>query len=176
MKTLTGILFWTLTGLMICNLVLVACFAWLKYEFHQHALGEVTPIISGVEVDGSQWHSQPASCRVIRVTEDDCQYCRSDEASYAAFRQAATQVSCEILEIAPRAGDMRKDARDGVVQLKYIDVDIGPSMFPLMTPMTFILDGNWKVKWMRRGTFSELALEDGIRALQEGKKMKRGRH
>lgn len=166
MKRLTGVLLWALAGLVVCNLVFAALFLKLKHEFHQYALGEVAPILSGVRVDGSQWQAQPASCRVIRITDDSCQFCRSDEPSYAAFRQVATQASCEIIEIAPRAGDMRQSARDGVVQLKYIDVDMGPAIFPMMTPMTFILDGNWKVKWMRRGTFSKSALEDGTRALK----------
>lgn len=152
---------------MICNLVLVACFLLLKHEYRQLDLGKVSRIASGVKVDGSRWHATPASCRIIRVTSDDCPFCRSDETAYAALRRAARQVRCEVVEIAPRAGDMKENARDGVVQLKYIDADMGASIFPLITPMTFILDGNWEVKWMRRGAFSESALEDGIRALQK---------
>lgn len=166
MNKLTNVLVWTLIGLVACNLILAAISFRLKYELYQHAKGEVVSLVSGVRVDGSPWRASPASCHVLRITSDNCPYCKSDHDAYMAFRQAARQTSCEIVELAPRAGEMREDAREGVTQLKYIDADLGPAIFPLATPMTFVLDGNWKVKWMRRGTFSAATLDDGIQALQ----------
>lgn len=166
MTKLARLLGWSLIGASVCNLVLAADIFYRRSELRRNESGATIPMISGVRLNGESWRASLASCRVIRITKDDCPYCRLDKSAYAEFVQAAKQADCEILELAPRAGDMSEDVREGIVQLKYIDTDLGPSVFPIGTPMTIVVDATWKVKWKRLGAFSSSSLKDGIRVLQ----------
>lgn len=155
-----------LVGVLACNAVLAAHIFALKRELYGHGLDAVVSLISGVRIDGERWVSSQSACHVIRFTADECPYCRSDEAAYAAFINAARQASCEIVELAPKAGGIRERSREGVVQLKFIDQDLGPSIFPLVTPQTIVLNRDRAVKWMRRGAFSASSLDEGITVIK----------
>jgi hypothetical protein len=60
---------------------------------------------------------------------------------------------------------MAYDPRPGVVQLKYVDADIGSALFPFVTPQTIILDADWSVRMTRRGVFDESSLASSIALL-----------
>lgn len=136
------------------------------------------PAFSGVDVEGVAWHAKGGPCRVIRITDDNCAFCKKDKPSYARFVEAARHASCEVIEIAPMAGKMAADPRSGVVQLRYIDADIGVATAPFATPQTVIVDGNWKLKWNRRGIFDEKSLVASLAVLDSlgaGTKLMAGR-
>lgn len=88
-----------------------------------------------------------------------------DKPSYEKVLQAARAASCEIIELAPTAGKMSEDNRPGVVQLKFVDVDVGAVLAPFATPQTVILDANWAQKFNRRGAFDDKALAENLSVL-----------
>jgi hypothetical protein len=123
------------------------------------------PVLSGVGVNGEEWKAGDKPCHVLRVTRDDCPYCAKDKPKYDAFLDAARQANCEIVEIAPQAGGMAANPRPGVTQLKFVDNALGSTVYPFVTPQTVVLDGQWNVRWQRRGIFSDDSLVRGISVL-----------
>src|SRR5690606_31447194 len=162
---------WTLVGLMITNIASAACYFILQKELRQTrepppaVMGSVFPVFSGVDVQGQKWESHDAPCHVLRITDDSCSFCKKDKPSYDAFLDAARQASCEIIELAPRAGGMTYYPRPGVVQLKFVDADVGAALFPFATPHTVILDRKWTLQSSRRGIFDEKSLASSVALL-----------
>jgi hypothetical protein len=121
-------------------------------------IGDAFPRFSGVDLHGARWASADPPCRIVRMTDDNCPYCRQDAPSYASLLKAAAAASCEVIELAPQAGTMKYDPRPGVVQLKYIDADMSAVMFPFVTPQTVVLDRDWSLRMSRRGAFDDKSL------------------
>jgi hypothetical protein len=157
---------------MVTNLAGIAYYQYLKLQAAKtreppvSATGSKFPVFSGVDVQGAQWQAGDAPCRVIRVTDDSCSFCKKDEPAYEAVLDAARRASCEIVELAPKAGSMAHNPRPSVVQLKFIDTDVGDVLSPFVTPQTAILDRSWSLRMHRRGMFDDKSLADGIALLR----------
>jgi hypothetical protein len=130
------------------------------------AVGKEFPLFSGVDIQGDKWAPRDAPCRLIRIADDRCAYCKKDQPSYDKVLDAARHAACEIIEMAPQAGGMAYDPRPGVVQLKFIDVDVGSVLFPFVTPQTVILDRNWSVRMTKRGIFNDQSLASSLALLE----------
>lgn len=129
--------------------------------------GAVFPAFSGVDVQGVSWESGDVPCRIIRITDDNCEFCKTDKPFYGQVLDAARRASCELIELAPRAGGMAHDPRGGVVQLKFVDTDIGSLLFPFATPQTIIVDQDWRVRMTNRGVLNEMSVARAIALLRE---------
>jgi hypothetical protein len=125
-------------------------------------IGAKFPKFSGVDVRDVKWEARDAPCRVIRVTDDQCVYCSKDKASYDAIVDAAQAVSCEVIELSPRAGGIAGDDRPGVVQLKFVNADLGLFLAPFVTPETIILDRSWSLQLAQRGMFDDETLASSL--------------
>ena len=172
MKVWSRIATWSLVGLITANVAGAACYIVLQKQLLRSrrpqpslAVGEQFPAFSGVDVRGARWESKNPPCRVIRIADDSCAYCKKDKPSYEKFVDAARRASCEVVEMSPRAGGMADNPRPGIVQLKYVDADVGAPLFPFVTPQTIILDRDWSVKWTRRGIFDDKSLAASISLL-----------
>jgi hypothetical protein len=124
------------------------------------------PAIAGIGVDGSTRAERQARCYVIRSTADDCPYCTADYPSYMRFTHAANEAGCDIVAIAPRAGQLSATAGEEGHELEFVAMDLGDALYPYLTPQTVVLDAARKVRWHRQGIFDEPSLRDGIAALQ----------
>ena len=171
MKRWSSIAAWGLVVLIALNSVGTVCYFLLRGQLQTArsaqtlAEGDRFPKFSGMDVRGTSWEPRTASCHVIRIAEDHCGYCKKDKPSYDRLLDAARRDSCEIIEIAPAADGMAYDPRPGVVQLKYVNADIGSVLFPFVTPQTIILDSNWSVKMTRRGVFNDESLASSVALL-----------
>ncbi len=168
----SGVFKYALIGVMTIN---IAGTAWYLVQRNQlrglqkppaSVEGSKFPAFAGVDLKGVKWQPQDAPCRVVRITDDDCVYCMKDKPAYTTILDAARAASCEIIEMSPRAGRMAEDKRPGVVQLKFVDTNIAPAIFPFATPQTLILNRDWVVDWSRRGILDEKALALGLSALR----------
>jgi hypothetical protein len=163
---------WLLVGATILNIAGVATYFLLKEEIRQAKprptlrRGDSFPRFSGIDLQGLEWISRDAPCRVIRISDDNCSYCRQDKAFYDAILGAAAEASCEAIEIAPTAGGMAEDLRPGVVQLRFVDTDVGAVLFPFVTPQTIVLDQGWTVRKTIRGALDENSRADTIALLR----------
>jgi hypothetical protein len=129
----------------------------VRYELRQLEFGRPIEGLSGIDLHGKNWvSSASAPCHVVRVTRDECIYCALDKPSYVELIDEALKYRCEIVEIAPRPGQMRENQRTGVVQLKYVDYDLGRGRY--VTPETFVLDKRLSVRWSRRGAMDATSL------------------
>lgn len=162
---------WGLAGLMVFNIAALGYYLVLQKRLDEvkeppvSAVGGRFPTFSGVAITGAKWEAADAPCRIVRVTSDNCPYCDSDRSSYETFVAAARLASCEIVEVSPKAGNMTLDPRPGIVQLKFVDADLGPVLAPFVTPQTIILDRNWTLQWTRRGMFDEKSLASSVALL-----------
>lgn len=171
MKILEKLGTWAVLGLMSFNVVAMGCVLLLQKKLDgvrepvASVVGGRFPAFSGVELSGAMWEAGDAPCRVVRVTADNCAYCDRDKPSYETLLSAALLASCEIIELAPKAGQMSSAPRPGVVQIKFVDTDLGPVLAPFATPHTVILDRDWTIKWTRRGMFDQDSLADSVALL-----------
>lgn len=120
------------------------------------------PRFEGVDMEGNWWVPSGGSCLVVRMTDDACAYCKKDAPAYESVLSAASSASCEVVEIAPNAGAVGYSPHAGIVQLKYVDSDLSQVMFPFVTPQTVILDRNWSIRLVRRGTFDRKSLATAV--------------
>lgn len=172
MKNWSRIAGWGLAGLITLNIAGAAYYFVLQSQIRgaqpkpSMVAGSIFPEFSGTDVMGSKWTAGAAPCRVIRITDDRCPYCEKDKPSYEKLVEAARNTSCEVIELAPQAGGMAHDPRPGVVQLKYVDADVGSVLYPFATPQTIILDRDWSVRMTRRGMFDEQSLASTLALLE----------
>jgi thiol-disulfide isomerase/thioredoxin len=160
-----------LTGLIAANVGAAASHFVLNNKI-QNAKPEAQltehnrlPFKSGVDVRGVKWEARDTPCRIVRIADDHCPYCKKDKPSYEKLVDAARRASCEIIEIAPQANGMAYDPRPDIVQLKFVDADIGEMLWPFATSQTIILDRDWSVKMTHRGTFDDRSLTDSLALL-----------
>jgi hypothetical protein len=172
MKIWSRIAGWGLAGLITLNIAGTAYYFVLQQQIRQvqpkpsMVVGDHFPPLSGTDVQGVKWWAGNAPCRVVRIADDRCPYCEKDKPSYEKLVDAAQRTSCEVIEIAPQAGGMAYDPRPGVVQLKYVDADVGSALYPFATPQTIILDRDWSVRMTRRGMFDEQSLASTLALLE----------
>lgn len=161
-----------LAGVFIINAAATVGYFVLHWQLHKAqpraslTVGEKFPFLSGVDVRGEKWEPQDARCRVIRITDDSCSFCNRDKPSYGAILEVASRASCEVIEVAPQAGGLAYEPHPGVVQLKFVDSDVGSVLYPFVTPQTIIVDQNWTVKMTRRGMFDGRSLASAMEALR----------
>ena len=162
---------WCLCGLMASNIAGVSYYVAVEKRIagiRRPAVTEVGgtfPAFSGIDLHGARCNSQDPPCRVIRITDDNCSFCKRDQASYQKLVSAAHRASCEIVEMSPKAGRMADAPGRGIIQLQYVDTDIGSVLAPFATPHTVLLDREWSLAWGRRGALDEGSVADALAAL-----------
>jgi hypothetical protein len=167
----TKLIKYLLMALMAINIIGVAIYIGLRFHISDIrpkpalTVGTSFPAFTGIDVDGDYWVPSAARCRLIRVTDDDCSFCESDQPAYQSLVNAAAAESCEIIEIGPRATGIGRKPAHGVTQLKMVNADIGSVLFPFATPQTIIVDENWVVRLTRRGTLDKRSIRNGLKVL-----------
>lgn len=129
-----------------------------------YEIGEVFPPLSGYSIDMQYVPAAFAPCRLIRVTADNCPYCRADQDEYGSLLDEARRANCQLATVGPRAGDVALQPDTGIVQLRYVDLRLGRALDPFGTPQTILLDASGRVVWHHRGPLKE---QDRRRATQE---------
>lgn len=155
-------------GVTFVNVVLAAGFIVVKQKLREFSQAAAIPSLSGIDVHSNEpWYSVESPCYVLRMTRDDCFACTMDELPYSTFLSSARKAACEIVEVSPTVGGISPNSRrNGVVQLKYVGVDLGPAVLPFATPYTAIINNERKVEWSRLGAFDRRALSEGIATLE----------
>lgn len=125
-------------------------------------IGAQLVVSSGVDLQGDTWKSQQAPCTILRITDDECVFCKRDSVSYERIVDAARRSSCDVIEIAPVAQGMAYAPRPGVTQLQFVDRDVVTALYPFVTPQTIILDNHWVVRMTKRGVFDDDSLAEGL--------------
>jgi thiol-disulfide isomerase/thioredoxin len=158
---------WVMGFMLLVNGVLLGAYAVLNSSTSSvYPADQQFPAIAGIGVDGSTRQGRDSRCYVIRITADNCPYCKLDYPAYTRFARAADQAGCDLVAVAPRAGQMSATAGEEDRQLTFVAMDLGEALYPFLTPQTIVLDAARKVRWHRQGTFDEPALQDGIAVLQ----------
>lgn len=172
MKNWSRIATWSLLGLLAGNVLGTGYYFVLKHKIAEVRrppvveVGDDFPEFSGVDLRGMKWVSHGAPCRVLRITDDQCSFCKKDKPSYTKLLEAARRASCDIIEVAPKAGSLALDPRPGVVQLKFIDADLGSVVGAFVTPQTVVVDRDWKLLSNRRGIFDDKSLVGAVALLE----------
>lgn len=164
MSNLAPLLTRAFIGAIFINLMFVLCYIFLSRE-PRYAPGSVFPPIAGVGLDGRMQPDRVASCYLIRVTADNCEYCKADQPAYTRIVEAAHGAGCDTLSLAPLVGLMAPRPDGDVRQLGLVTMEFGASLYPSMTPQTILLDGDRRVIWSVLGALANGDASDGIEAI-----------
>lgn len=142
----TSLLKLVFVNLLLINIALVAGYLLLRQQLGYYDRGRLFPAVAGADLRGRAWEAGESTCYVIRVTADDCPYCREDAPLFSEIADAALNEDCSVVSIAPRAGEMA-EVSGKVQQLKYISMDLGGLLNPFITPQTIVLDAERRLEW-----------------------------
>jgi hypothetical protein len=157
---------WGIAVAVVLEIGLVSAYAILNDKLQVYYIGTQFPEIAGIDLDGEMRKVTKADCYVIRITSDFCAHCRADQPAYEEITNASRAAACQIVEVAPLAGDMASRPRDAVTQLKYVDMPLAKALYPYVTPQTIVLDADRKVKWKRVGKLTKETLASAIAVLE----------
>ena len=129
-------------------------------------VGQSFPIPSGYQLDGRYLSGTPAACFVVRVTADECPYCKQDLAHYSTLTERATAHGCRIVELSPRVGQMAPRAGTPAIQLQYVDMALGRTLNPYATPQTILLNRDGRMAWQRQGAMDDEDLGAALDSLR----------
>jgi hypothetical protein len=151
----------------LCSVALLELGVFVSAEraAEVYRIGSPFPIPSGFLLDGAYLQPTRAHCYLIRITADACPYCKQDEARYSSLAAKARALGCEVIAVAPRAGQMAPMHGGPAVQLKYVDMRLGTILDPFLTPQTILLDEAGRVAWERQGSMSDRDQQAAARAL-----------
>lgn len=173
MNSVSKIVSSSLICLIVANIAGTAWYFMLQRDIRSSkpraslAEGSQFRLHSGIDVQGGTWKARDVPCRVIRVTDDHCLFCKRDAPSYGKIADAARLSRCEIIEISPLAQTMAFNPRPSVTQLQFVAGDVGTALYPFVTPQTIIVDKNWYVKMTKRGGFDQTSLTKAISLISE---------
>ena len=132
--------------------------------------GQAFAVPSGYLLNGTYLRDTPASCFVIRVTADSCPYCQRDREPYTQLARQASLAGCRVIAVAPRAGQMAPNPLEPGVQLQYVDMKVGRTLNPFMTPQTIVLDGRGRMAWQRQGAMDMQDVGEALSTLDAMRK------
>ena len=153
-------------GLGVVAAVQLATLLFLRRVERIYDVGQVFPPPFGYSIDMRHLPPVEAPCYLIRVTSDDCVYCRLDQAVYQRVVDEAQRAECQVTEIGPRVGQVAIRPAAEVVQLQYVDMSFARSLDPFATPQTILLDPAGAVVWHRQGALAETDLARAVRDIR----------
>ena len=130
-----------------------------------YELGQPFPQIFGYSIDMRYVPPAEAPCHLIRITDDDCPYCREDQIEYGRLVAEAQHAGCRLTTIGPKTGDVALQPGTGGLQLQYIDMRLGRALDPWSTPQAILLDASRHVVWHRQGPITERQAERAMRKI-----------
>lgn len=152
-------------ALIITNCVELGLFFKFRNDARIYRPGVRFPRPSGYLMDKSYFTEDLAPCFLIRVSSDECPYCRLDQDPYALFVQQARQKGCRPLILTPVAGKKLVVNSEEALQLQYVDMRLGRALNAFMTPQTILLDAEGRLVWAWEGTMDDRALARALKAL-----------
>ena len=156
-------------ALCVVATIELGSFVVMRKAADVYRAGQSFPIPSGYQLDGRYLSGTPAACFVVRVTADECPYCKQDLAHYSTLTQRATEHGCRIIELSPRVGQMAPRAGTPAIQLQYVDMALGRALNPYATPQTILLNRDGRMTWQRQGAMDDEdigAALDSLRGLR----------
>ena len=155
----------TISSLFVLLLCLMVGLVWLRRTDGVDRTGQTIPMLAGYSVDATYLEVAPGQCTVIRVTSDDCPYCKQDQRQYEHVVADARRRHCSIAIVGPRVGDITMTSGGGVRPLQYVDLGVGRALMPFLTPQTILVDASRRLVWQRQGALNDDDVLTASRAL-----------
>lgn len=154
-------------ALIIANGAGIAFFYVIRSRAGLYAIRSTFPTPSGYGLDKRFIPPTAAPCYLLRITANGCPYCRADRPWYGQLLETARGARCEVLAIAPRAGDdpAHEAPPESPLELQFVDMNLGRVVIPYTVPQTILLDRLGRVLWYRVGSMDPDALKNGLTAL-----------
>lgn len=143
---------------------------WLEEE-GLPGIGGALPVLFGYTSFGSPVKAgHLGTCSLIRYAEASCEACVRDAGEFAKAARLASQEGCTVLNVAPFSGAssaLLRLSRTGSRPIVYLPYG-WPAVVPLRsTPTTLLVDGEWRLAWIRSGSIEPAALSSLERALHK---------
>jgi hypothetical protein len=159
------IMTWLIVAGLGVNVALMALHAVLVRRTQIYHEGQLFPPITGIRLDDTESASVQPPCVLIRITSDDCRFCKLDYPAYAEIAVAAAANGCELFAIAPVSGQMAPSASERAQQLKYVSMELGEALYPKITPQTILLDRDRRATWLHVGAMNKSEVDRAITAI-----------
>jgi hypothetical protein len=151
-------------ALLAIVLILIGTLALFRQMDGDYSIGQAIPLAEGFSIDGAPVEVPRGKCTLIRVTSDNCPYCQKDQPQYKRLIDKAKQMSCSVVTLGPRVGDISKESVGDAMSLQYVDFAVGRALMPFRTPQTLILDASRGLVWQRQGALDDSDLGAALQA------------
>jgi len=153
-------------ALVVSNILeLVFCLK-IRKDSSLYASNTRMSLPSGYLTDHRFATAGPAPCYLVRLSSDNCRFCRLDKAEYARLVEQAEKTRCRVIILAPQLGQTNEyGAGSDAMQFQFIDMSFGRELNPFITPQTLLLDRGGRIVWDREGSIDADSLSSGLRAI-----------
>jgi hypothetical protein len=151
--------------LLVIVALLFGSFAWLKQIDGVYRTGQTIPLGAGLAVDLTHVEVPVGRCLLVRVTADQCPYCKQDQPQYAQLKAKALEANCGIVAVGPREGALGTSSPVDTLSLQYVDFEFGRALMPFLTPQTLVVDGSRRLLWQRQGALNDNDVSSALRTL-----------
>ena len=152
-------------GLLAVVAVLLGALLWLKQIDGVYSAGQTIPFDTGFAVDLTRVATPRGRCLLVRVTADQCEYCKQDQDQYVRLLAKAKEANCDAIALGPRKSALGTTSRVGTLSLTHVDFAVGRALMPFVTPQTLVVDANRRLVWQRQGALKDDDLNSASRAL-----------
>jgi hypothetical protein len=133
--------------------------------------GVIIGPVTGVDSQGNvvtESAARAAPCHVVRYTSIHCQYCRKDEPSWTSFEKMLRERGCDSTILAPMASDLPKNPTPRPNQRIFpvVAASVAQQTVLAATPITIVLDHDWKVVWSAAGMLQPQDMESALSSLR----------
>jgi hypothetical protein len=153
-------------ALIVINALEIGLFFAIRNRATLYGSDVSFPVPSGYLWDRTFMVADSAPCYLIRVSADACPYCRLDQRQFTELAHRAQDVQCKTILVAPKTGQIKWRAGEGrTMQLQYVDMKLGRTLYPFLTPQTILLSGEGRIIWAQEGSMDDQALSVALSAL-----------
>lgn len=156
----------TIVVLLALVSLLMVGLMWLRATDGVYETGQIIPELAGYSVDATYLQPPRGQCTFVRLTADNCPYCKQDQRQYERLVAEARRKNCSIAIVGPRVGDITMDSGGGVRPLQYVDLEVGRALSPLLTPQTLVVDASRRLVWHRQGALNDDDVTAAVRAFE----------
>lgn len=130
-----------------------------------YEIGQGMPLNIAYSIDGDPVPIPVRKCIVVRLTSDQCQYCKQDQAQYDRLASAAALQHCAAATIGPRYGDLEVPSTQGPPPIQYVDLPLARALMPFSVPQTLVADRDGRLVWQRVGVLNDQDVKSALAAV-----------
>lgn len=162
---------WAGIGLGV-NIVLLTVHMYLERRAHDlelMRLGDELVPLQGVALDGTLLPADSLNrrpCHLLRYGSQICPFSRMDLPLLEELRSESIARGCSDVGMAPAAQVFGRDAHNASVKLAFPAPELSTRPLFSSTPVTILIDANWRVAWFKVGSLDRRDVIGAVSAVR----------